>query len=232
MIENVIAIVPAAGMGRRFGEGTHKPFATLGNRPLLAWTLLSLASVPEITEIIPVLREPDMAYGVSVLEEYRIPRVRRIAPGGRERQDSVFSGLKLIRGHGSSVLIHDGVRPLIEPAVIRKALGGLVDCDGVVVGVPVKDTIKETAGDFVEKTLRREALWAVQTPQVFPYSTIFSAHERAMRESFCATDDASLVERYGGKVRMVLGSYANIKITTPDDLKIAEVLLERRGTAA
>lgn len=232
MIDNVIAIVPAAGMGRRFGDGTNKPFATLGGRPLLAWTLLSLASVPEITEIIPVLREPDMEYGVCVLEEYKIPRVRRIAPGGRERQDSVFSGLKLIRGHSGAVLIHDGVRPLIEPAVIRDALRSMVDCDGVAAGVPVKDTIKEIAGDFVERTLRREALWAVQTPQVFPFSTIFSAHERAMRESFCVTDDAALVERYGGRVRMIMGSYANIKITTLDDLKIAEALMEMRGTPA
>ena len=150
----VIAIVPAAGMGKRFGPGTKKPFQDLSGKPLIVWSLEALESVHEIEEIIPVLMKEDMEYGQRVFEDYRLRKVKKIAPGGKERQDSVYNGLRLIDDKKSIVLIHDGVRPLIEKELIEKAVMELQTShetsvkegegfDGVVLGVPVKDTIKE-----------------------------------------------------------------------------------------
>lgn len=234
----VIAIVPAAGMGKRFGPGTKKPFQDLSGKPLIVWSLEALESVHEIEEIIPVLMKEDMEYGQRVFEDYRLRKVKKIAPGGKERQDSVYNGLRLIDDKKSIVLIHDGVRPLIEKELIEKAIMELQTShetsvkegegfDGVVLGVPVKDTIKELKAGFIRKTLKRESLWAIQTPQIFPLKKILNAYEKAAKESFYSTDDSALLERYGGKVKVVAGSYRNIKITTPEDLEIAEFLLSR-----
>jgi 2-C-methyl-D-erythritol 4-phosphate cytidylyltransferase len=229
MKDRIVAVVPSAGIGKRFGGGTNKTFVTLGGRPLLLWALETLNAAPEVREIIPVIKEADMEYAIGLLEQHSIPKVKRIAPGGKERQDSVYHGLNLIEDRKCIVLVHDGVRPLIEPAVIRAAASQLKDCDGVVVGVPVKDTIKEASGGEVKQTLARDRLWAVQTPQLFPCETIREAYRRAMKESFYSTDDSALVEKYGGRVRIVMGSYTNIKVTTPEDLMIAELFLTMRN---
>lgn len=234
----VIAIVAAAGMGKRFGPGTKKPFQNLSGKPLILWSLEALESVHEIEEIIPVLMKEDMEYGRRVFEEYRLRKVKMIAPGGKERQDSVYNGLRLIDDKKSIVLIHDGVRPLIEKELIERGIMELQTShetsakegdgfDGVVLGVPVKDTIKELEAGFIRKTLKRESLWAIQTPQIFPFKKISDAYEKAAKEDFYSTDDSALLERYGGKVKVIAGSYRNIKITTPEDLEIAEFLLNR-----
>lgn len=228
MSEKVTGVVPAAGLGSRFGGSTDKQFISLRGKPLFIWALQALDAVPEISEIIPVFKDGDMEFGINLIEEYGISKVRRIAPGGKERQDSVFHGLKLVDAKKGIVLVHDGVRPLLEPALVSGAIAQLTDCDGVVVGVPVKDTIKEVKDGKVRHTLRRDMLWAVQTPQIFRYETLFAAYEKAAKESFCSTDDSALVERYGGRIKMVMGSYLNIKITTPEDLKIAELFVETR----
>ncbi len=224
----IIAIVPSAGMGKRFGEGRNKTFAALGGRPLVLWPLETLNSMPEVKEIIPVIKEADMEYTLDLLEKSAIPKVKRIAPGGKERQDSVYHGLNLVDDRKCIVLVHDGARPLIEPSVISSAARQLKDCDGVVVGVPVKDTIKEAVDGEVTRTLNREKLWAVQTPQIFHFETIYGAYSKAAKESFYSTDDSALVEKYGGKVKVVMGSYMNIKVTTPEDLMIAELFLGMR----
>lgn len=225
----VVAIIPAAGIGSRFGDKTNKPLELLNGKPLIIWALETLESMREIKEIIPVLKESDMEYGADLFEEHRISKIRRIAPGGKDRQDSVFHGLKLIDDKKCIVMVHDGVRPLIEADIIREALKQMKDCDGVVVAVPVKDTIKEVSGGIIKKTLKRNSLWAVQTPQIFPYKTLYNAYEKAMKDSFYSTDDSALVEKYGGKIKIVVGSYTNIKITTPEDMKIAEMTLSIRG---
>jgi 2-C-methyl-D-erythritol 4-phosphate cytidylyltransferase len=228
-----IAIVPAAGLGKRFGQGTNKSFQVLGGRPLIVWSLKVLEAVEEISEIIPVLKSEDMEIGQRLLEEEGFPKIRRIAAGGKERQDSVYNGLKQIEDKKSIVLIHDGVRPLISPRLVEDLIKQMSDairkkekCDGIIPGVPVKDTIKETEDGFVRKTLKRGSLWAVQTPQAFPCKKILKAYEEAAKEGYYATDDAALIERYGGTVKVIMGSYANIKITTPEDLYIAEALLK------
>lgn len=228
MKDKIVAIIPAAGLGKRFGGGTNKPFADLGGKPLIIWTLEGLGAVSEIKEIIPVIKETEMEYGVEIFERYGIPKVKRIAPGGKERQDSVFHGLNLIDDRKCLVMVHDGVRPLIEPHIISSAVRQLKDCDGVVVGVPVKDTIKEVGEGYIKRTLKRDTLWSIQTPQIFPFRTIYASYEKALKEAFYSTDDSALVERYGGRIKVVMGSYTNIKITTPEDLMMAELFLRQK----
>jgi 2-C-methyl-D-erythritol 4-phosphate cytidylyltransferase len=225
----VVAIVPAAGLGERFGPGANKPFVKLLGKPLVAWALEALQAMDAVTEIVPVFKEADMDEGAAMVEAFGLSKLKRIAPGGVERQDSVMNGLRLVGDASCTVLIHDGGRPLVRPSLITDTLNGLRGYDGAVVAVPPKDTIKEAGGDGVVRgTLRREALWAVQTPQVFSFGTIMEAHLAAQKEGYYSTDDSALVERRGGRVNIVMGSYDNIKITTPEDLHIAEMLMGRR----
>lgn len=230
----MVAIVPAAGIGKRFGEDINKQFHMLSNKPVLVWALEVLEEVECIKEIIPVLKDEDMETGAELIDEYRLDRIRRIAPGGKERQDSVWNGLNLVEDKDCIVLIHDGVRPLIEKKLVEDVISAMSGClllqqeyAGVVPVTPVKDTIKEVDGELIRATLQRDSLRAVQTPQVFPFQVLFAAYDRAMKEGYYATDDAALVEHYGGKVKAVQGSYRNIKITTPEDLTYAEFLLGR-----
>ncbi len=243
--KRVIAIVPAAGLGKRFKSNTNKIYQNLAGKPIIIWTLKALEDTKAITEIIPVLKKKEIEYGAKLIREYGISKVKRIAVGGKERQDSVFNGLKYIDDKNCLVLIHDGARPLIEKKLIEKAIRELVDntsssCkglkkdkkekrnyDGVILGVPLKDTIKEIDNDIITKTLKRDSIWTIQTPQVFHYSSIFSAYDKAMNEGFYSTDDAALVERYGGRVKVIMGSYRNIKITTQEDLIVAEIFLNK-----
>jgi 2-C-methyl-D-erythritol 4-phosphate cytidylyltransferase len=230
MKENVVAIVPSAGLGKRFGPGTNKPFHPLMDKPLIVWALEVFQRMAEIKEVIPVLKEADMEEGIGTFERYNLSKIRKIIPGGKERQDSVYNGLKAVTGKVDIVLIHDGARPIIDQGIVKDALRGLSGFDGAVVGVPVKDTIKEVHDHVVRKTLRRDAMWAVQTPQLFRYDSITRAYDKAMEEGFYSTDDSALLERSGGTVRMVTGSYSNIKITTPEDMAIAEILLKERAS--
>jgi 2-C-methyl-D-erythritol 4-phosphate cytidylyltransferase len=232
--KKVIAIVPAAGIGKRFGRDKNKLFSLLAGKPVLIWSLELLQSVPEITEIIPVVKEEDLMMSAELTENYGIRKVKQIVPGGKERQDSVYCGLSAISDDKVIVLIHDGGRPFADGDMIVNAIRQVEGCDGVVAGVPVKDTIKEAAEDsgstdvdraFVRRTLDRSVLYAIQTPQVFPFRVIREAHEKARVDRFVGTDDASLVERCGGRVKIVAGSYRNIKITTSEDIFVAEALL-------
>ncbi len=231
MKENVIAIVPAAGFGTRFGPGTNKPFHLLLDKPLIVWCLEVLEALSEIREIIPVLKEQDMETGAEIFDRYGLSKVKRIAPGGKERQDSVYHGLQLLRGKTDLVLIHDGARPLIDGKIVKTTIRNASGFDGVVVGVPVKDTIKEVQDGFVKKTLKRETVWAIHTPQLFLYDSLMRAYEKAMEEKFYSTDDSALVERIGGRVKVIMGAYSNMKITTPEDVPVAELLLKDRGKA-
>jgi 2-C-methyl-D-erythritol 4-phosphate cytidylyltransferase len=182
MSGKVIAVVPAAGSGVRFGPGTNKTLSPLLGKPVLVWTLQALASVPEISEIIPVLREPDIEECMKLIEEHGIPKVKKVVPGGEERQDSVRNGLKNVNDEDAIVLVHDGVRPLIDESIVGKVIAGLAGYDGCVCAVAPKDTIKEIAQDgAIVSTPSREKLLAVQTPQAFAYATIMEAYRRASR---------------------------------------------------
>ena len=233
-VKKVIAILAAAGIGRRFGRDKNKLFYLLAGKPILIWSLELLQSVPEITEIIPVVKEEDLMMSAELTEKYGIRKVKQIVPGGKERQDSVYCGLRAISDDKAIVLIHDGGRPFADGEMIANAVREIEGCDGVVAGVPVKDTIKEATDDtgtmevegaYVSRTLDRSVLYAIQTPQIFPFKIIMEAHEKARDDRFVGTDDASLVERCGGRVKIVAGSYRNIKITTAEDIYVAEALL-------
>jgi len=238
-----VAIIPAAGTGRRFGVQRNKPFYSLKGKPLLIWPLEVLQVLDEIHEIVPVVKDEDLEITSNLIEQYRIRKVKKIVPGGPERQDSVYNAMKALEPDTHIVLIHDGVRPLLDPALVRKMLfelstpiltfkeGGI---EGIITGVPVKDTIKEVKSVYskngaghmlVKKTLKREALWAVQTPQIFFYDKLKDVHEKAKKDKFYATDDSAMVENYGGVIKIFMGSYKNIKITTVEDLKLAEAFL-------
>ena len=239
--EKIVAIIPAAGLGKRFGHKKNKPLHPLLNKPLIIWSLEALQDVEEIDEIIPVLKEEDLITGSELIERYNIAKVKRIVPGGKERQDSVNNGIKILDDNVSVVMIHDGVRPLVNRDLIKRLIKETElperEFDGVVAGVPVKDTIKEcrvqdvkcvSKGEkkyIVKETLNRSALWAIQTPQVFYFQRIKDVYEKAAADKYYSTDDAALVERYGGKIKVIMGSYRNIKVTTPEDLCIAETLL-------
>jgi len=235
MRTKVIAIVPAAGRGERFHPSIRKTFVEVAGVPLLIYTLKRLHEIKPITEIIPVLREGDMEKGLELIEAHNLSKIKRIAPGGEERQDSIYNALRLIREVEDStlrdglVLIHDGVRPLIFAGLIEKLLHDIKGVDGVALGLPVKETLKEVdARMFVLSTVTREKLWAIQTPQVFPVRVIKKAYDRAYKDGFYATDDAALVERIGGKVKIIAGSPFNIKVTTPEDLEMVEYLLSKQ----
>lgn len=256
----VVAIVPAAGLGKRFGEEKNKPFYPLMDKPLIVWALEKMQEADEITEIIPVLKEEDLILCGEIVEKYNITKVRRIVPGGKERQDSVYNGMKMLDDNTSIVVIHDGARPFVDKELIRSTIDGLKGYEGAIAAVPVKDTIKEVygRGDYhpgitgergmslftdgeqrsrrigtvpeyteyiVKNTLNRNVLWAIQTPQVFHFNKIKEAYEKAIADKYYATDDAALIEHYGGKVKIVMGSYRNIKITTPEDMLIAEAFI-------
>jgi len=232
----VVAVVPGAGIGKRFGSGTNKPFHDLSGKPLIIWALEVLESVEAVKEIIPVLKTEDMNMGSAIFEQFGISKIKKIAPGGKERQDSVYNGLKRIKDKNCIVLIHDGVRPMVEKSLIENLIGHMSEImsnkgyyEGIIPGVPLKDTIKESGRKMmVKRTLKREALWAIQTPQVFPYENIMGAYTKAMKERLYSTDDAALVERYNGRMKIMMGSYTNIKITTPEDLALAEFFLSRK----
>lgn len=243
--DKIIAVVPAAGLGTRFGQDKNKPFYPLLGKPLIIWSLKILQETEEITEILPVLKDADLATCAELVDKYDITKVRRIVPGGKQRQDSVYNAIRETDEDTQAILIHDGARPLIERDLVSRAIAALLPfcnsdsgIDGVVPGVPVKDTIKEIDSQnpgikdtekkiIVKKTLDRSIIWAIQTPQVFCFQKIMSSYKKAMADGYYATDDAALLERSGGKIRVIMGSYNNIKITTPEDIHIAEALLRR-----
>jgi 2-C-methyl-D-erythritol 4-phosphate cytidylyltransferase len=224
----VIALIPAAGMGKRMGAGINKQYLLLHEKPIVAHTLALFENIPAVDEIWLVIPEPEIPYcREQVVERYGFAKVRPIVPGGPERQNSVLNGLRAMEDARDDdlVLIHDGVRPFVPVPVIEKALTVAGAHDGALVAVPAKDTIKIVEDGIIRETPPRENLWLAQTPQAFRYEVIRAAHEIADAEGFLGTDDAMLVERLGKDVHVVLGDYRNIKITTPEDLILAEAFL-------
>jgi len=226
-----IAIVPAAGTGERMGTNNRKkPYLLLNKRPLLYYTLTALDSIPAIAQIIVAVAPGDERFcQQQVLEKFHFNKSIQIIPGGSSRQESVRRLLERVPDEEHLVLIHDGARPLITPELLDQAIAETMVWKATVLAVPVKDTIKSANDTLqIEKTISRERLWAIQTPQTFERSVIQEAHQRARQEGFLGTDDAALVERMGVQVKIVMGSYDNIKITTPEDLIVAEALLKKR----
>lgn len=225
MEDTIIAIVPAAGLGKRFDSSRRKTFVNVEEIPLLAHTLLRLQKEESISEIIPVLRDEDIEYGRKLVTEYELYKVREIARGGQERQDSIYNALKMI-DEDRLLLIHDGVRPVIPEGTIEKLVKGLEGVDGVIPGRPAKDTLKEVdSNGLVVSTLNRQKIRAIQTPQLFRYNLIRKAYDLAYEKGLYATDDAALVEDMGGKIRVIPGSPYNIKVTIPEDMDMVKFFL-------
>lgn len=228
-----IALIPAAGMGKRMGASINKQYLQLNGLPILAHTISVFERSPLIDSIYLVIPADEITYcREHIVEAGGFRKVAAIVAGGTERQHSVMNGLKAIRGNADDhdvILIHDGVRPFLTETMLRESIAAAQEHDGTLVAVPAKDTIKIVADGVVVDTPSRETLWQAQTPQSFRFGVIFAAHQAAEREGFIATDDASLIERSGGKIRIVAGDYRNIKITTPEDLTLAEAFMAGRG---
>lgn len=215
-------------MGRRMGGSMNKQYLLLDGKPILAHTLELFQQADCIDEICVVVPADEIEYcRTNVVEKYALKKVRQIVAGGAERQQSVLNGLRALACQDEDVvLIHDGVRPFAPLAAVQRSIEAALAFDGALVAVPVKDTVKVVEDGFVAATPPRETLWLAQTPQTFRYQVIRAAHERAAAEGFSGTDDTSLLERIGMNVHIVRGDYRNIKITTPEDLILAEAFLD------
>lgn len=225
-----VAIIPAGGSGKRMEENLAKQYLSLQGVPLLVHTLIAFQRSSVIDDIFLVVPEEDREdVRKMVIERYKLSKVSRILAGGRQRQDSVRNGLDAVGSEHDIVVIHDGVRPFVSEELIHQVVLGALKEKAVTFGVPVKDTVKAVdTGGWVRETLIRDSLWLTQTPQAFERQVIKKAHQMACEDHFYGTDDAALVERIGIRVKMIPGSYDNIKITTMDDLVLGEVLLNRR----
>ena len=220
------ALIPASGLGRRLNSQSGKAFALIAGEPLISYTLRAFQDSPQVDEIVLVVRPDELSVTRDLVESRGFSKVKSITPGGEVRQDSVRNGLTEISADSDIVAIHDGARPLITRETIASTIEAARADGAAIAAVPVIDTIKSSLdGLFVNSTLDRETLYAVQTPQTFRRSIITEAYDRACADRFYGTDDACLVERLGVPVRIVRGSYENIKVTTPTDLRIAEALL-------
>ena len=225
----VFAIIPAAGSGTRIGGDIKKQFLPLKGKPIIVQTLQQFEHCPDVDEVALALPESAMSEMESMVERYRLHKVSKMVLGGAKRQDSVRNVLnRLTLNQSDIVLVHDGVRPFIETKRISHLLKVCKEYDAAVLAVQPKDTIRRsTGGGFFDQTLDRTALWLIQTPQAFRATLLVKAFERAKNEKFYSTDEAALVERLGVKIRIVEGSYDNIKITTPEDLELGMLIYDR-----
>ncbi len=223
---SVAAIVAAAGKGERLGPKVNKAFAMLGKEPILSYTLKALEASGAVNEVILVVNQEDLAKARLLVGRVKLKKVNKIVAGGKRRIDSVKIGLAGLAEETDYVIVHDGCRPFINNKMISSVLEAAEVFGAAITAVPVKPTIKQIEkGNFVYATLKRDTLVDVQTPQAFKKEILLRAYEKAFAESADATDDAALVERLGIKVKVVDGSYRNIKITTPEDLKYAKLLI-------
>jgi len=228
----VVALIPAAGRGIRMGTKEKKPYLTLAGKPILAHTLSVFEQCSLIDETILIVPEKEIKYSrISIVEAFNFKKVSKIVAGGLKRQDSVWKGLKVLKNGCEIVMVHDGVRPFLSQRNLEESIRQTANYGATVLAVAVKDTIKIVSKQAeVQKTIARNKLWAIQTPQTFKYDILKRAYEKAIKDGFYGTDDSSLVERLGIKVKIIPGSYENIKITTPEDLAFGEAILKRRGS--
>ncbi len=223
------AIIPAAGKGIRMGTEIQKQFLQLADKEVIIHTLEKFENCEVIDEIIVVTGEEMIPYMESLIQTYQLKKVVKIIKGGKERQDSVYQGLKNVNEKSDIIVIHDGVRPFILESDMIKTIEGAKESGACILGVPSKDTMKVCSkNQEVVHTPSRDTLWAVQTPQTFRKDILLRGFNKAYRDDFVGTDESTLVERLGIRVKVATGSYDNIKITTKEDLFLAEALLKRK----
>ncbi len=230
-IRRTSVVIAAAGRGTRMGANVNKQYIEVLGTPVLAMTIRKFQECSRIDEIIVVANKDEVDYCIdNVINRYGFNKVRTVTAGSESRQKSVFNGLNRISPDCGIVLIHDGARPFIENESIISCIDAAERFGAACTAVPVKDTVKSAdKGGFVDRTLDRSGLWLIQTPQAFEYGLIMDAHKKAEADNYEGTDDAMLVERSGHKVKIVMGDYCNIKITTMEDLVFAEAICRLKG---
>ncbi len=230
MKEHIVAIIPGGGSGNRMGLGYPKQFFLLAGVPVFIHTLRTFQDSPLITEIIAVTPQSYLKTTKQLVRKFKLDKVTAIVPGGRKRQDSTKAGLDRIPEETRLVVIHDAARPLVSPETIRACIDAALESQAAIAALPIHDTTKEAdENQCINKTIDRSHLWQAQTPQVMGPKPLREAMLKAEKKSWTATDEASLLELVDVKVRLVKGSAANIKITRPEDLFLAEALIAKRG---
>ncbi len=232
MASRVVALVPAAGRGTRIGGPTAKQFIALGGQPLLVHALRVLQASAPVSEVILAVPDAEREYCLrEVVERHGFSKVTTIVPGGAQRQDSVRHALVAVEDEAEIILIHDAVRPFLTVDMIERVVRRAGEVGAAIVGVPMRDTVKEVGPDWlIKQTKDRRHLWLAQTPQAFRAGLLSEVHRKAHLEGVHATDDAQLLEHFGHPVAVVEGSMENIKITRPEDLIIGEAILAARQT--
>ena len=222
-------LIPAAGVGRRMGSERNKLLLPLLGKPILAWTLLAAeasASIRWIGIICQAIDVPDFEF---ILQSLTLSKPTMLIPGGHTRQESVYNGLQALPPDAEQVLIHDGARCLATADLFDRCTQALQTSSGLVAAVPVKDTIKVVGNDqLIQATPDRSRLWAAQTPQGFHVAELQAAHAQGQVEGWSVTDDAALFEKCELPVKIVMGEETNLKITTPEDLKLAAMIMRDR----
>ncbi len=227
MDNNLRVVIAAAGVGRRMGGEINKQYRPLLSRPVLAYSIDVFEALAYVDEIVVVAHPDEVNYCQSeVIEKYGYRKVSRVIPGGAERQDSVWAGLKSLGPDTDYVAVHDGARPLVTRNLIDRLLAAASEWGAAIPGVMARDTLKMVDRDgFVGHTMDRSVVAMIQTPQIFQYQELLKAYDCAYQDDLLGTDDASLFEIYIGRVKVVPGEVNNIKMTTAEDLLIAEALL-------
>ncbi|MET3616499.1 2-C-methyl-D-erythritol 4-phosphate cytidylyltransferase [Peptoniphilus olsenii] len=224
----VTAFIAAAGMGKRMNMGINKQFLTINDIPILAHTIKKLEKSKYIDFLVIIIKNTDISYLGEIINRFKINIDYKIVYGGKERQDSIYNGLINMPDQTDIVLTHDGARPFVSVDKIDEAIEEVFETGACVLANRVKDTIKVSLdGKLVNYTPNRDMLWQVQTPQVFKAEILLKAYNQAYSEDYYGTDDCSLVEKTGVKVKLINNSYDNIKITTKEDLQIASTLIKK-----
>ncbi len=232
MMVQTVAIIVAGGSGKRMPYDLPKQYLSLNGIPILGRTLIKFEKAPSVDRIVLVVAKDDMEYAKDeIVDKYRILKLKHIQAGGETRQDSVRNGLEMVDNRDDVVLIHDGVRPFVTEELIDLSIREATRSGAVIPVIPLMNTLKIVGEDgIVTETPDRNNLRLAQTPQAFRREIILEAYRSAYSEGFYGTDDASLVERLGAPVNTIPGLYDNIKITTPEDLALGELLLKKIGS--
>lgn len=224
-----VAIILAGGTGKRMGTSINKQFLLLEGKPIIVHTMQIFEECRAIDGFYLVVNQKDIPYiQEEILENYRFNKLVKLVVGGKLRQDSVMNGLEAIDPPCEIVVIHDGARPFVTPSFIEKGISLMEMFEAVIPAIHIKDTVKVISKEgFVLKTLERDSLWYVQTPQTFKYELILKAYRDGMAKKILGYDDATFIELLGKKIKVIEGSPYNIKITTPEDLVIAKGLISQ-----
>lgn len=224
------AIIPSGGKGLRSGEPFPKQYKIFCGKELIAYTIAVFQNCEEIDEIIIAAKEDFFPLLNEIKSKYKFDKIKKLIPGGSERQHSVFNALKSIAaGDDDLVAVHDAVRPLLSQSVLKNALNSAKIFDNVVTGIRAKDTLIK-GNDSVEEYIDRQEIFYAQTPQIFRYRILLDAMQKAEKENYIGTDESMLVKRASYNVKIVEGSSLNFKITTPDDLRLFELICENNIT--